>query len=154
SLMYWGLQFPPDVRRQLTAARALQTKEEGAMPEPAVFARRASAFCHLCGQRLTGRYYRHSVGLVFCEACSAARPRCQRCAAPLDAALLAPAVSAVSDEPRLCRRCLRTSPRCAACRRQIAGSWYTFEELVPPPALRRFCEQCVKTRPRCDLCRV
>jgi hypothetical protein len=118
--------------------------------------RRTPSFCHLCGRRLAGRYYRHSNGLVFCAACHAVRPRCARCAAPLDDAALAGfrARPAEADAPPLCRRCARTAPRCAACQRPIAGSWYTFEELIPPPVARRFCERCVQTRPRCDLCRV
>jgi hypothetical protein len=133
------------------------------MPELRAGTSRASSFCHLCGQKLTGRYFRHSTGLVFCETCSAGRPRCPRCAAPLNDSLLAeaqtlPRVHAQRPDPPdtqgLCRRCLRTAPRCAACRRHIVGSWYTFEELMPPPTVRRFCETCVKTRPRCDLCRV
>src|SRR5262249_44534505 len=101
-------------------------EEEGAMPEPSAGARRASSFCHLCGQPLVGRYYRHSVGLVFCETCSTERPRCLRCAAPFDDdRTLAPDMP--DDAPGLCRRCLRTAPHCAACRRHIVGSWYTFE---------------------------
>jgi hypothetical protein len=116
--------------------------------------RRASAFCHLCGARLAGRFYRHSNGLTFCEACSIARPRCPRCAAPLDDVTLAHTRLAAQPGDPLCRRCARTAPRCAACQQPIVGSWYTFEELMPPPTPRRFCERCVTTRPRCDLCRV
>jgi hypothetical protein len=117
-------------------------------------ARRIPAFCHLCGQRLAGRYFRHSNGLTFCEACSAARPRCARCAAPLDDVTLASARLTPAREPALCRRCTRTAPHCAACQQAIIGSWYTFEELMPPPTPRRFCERCVTGSPRCDLCRV
>jgi len=114
----------------------------------------ASRFCHLCGRVLIGRYHRHGNGLVFCEACRAGRPHCPRCDAPLDDAMLARTPALAPGEPALCGRCLRTTPRCAACRRHIVGAWYTFEELLAPSSVRRFCESCVRTRPRCDLCRV
>ena len=114
----------------------------------------ASRFCHLCGRVLIGRYHRHGNGLVFCEACRAGRPHCPRCHAPLDDAMLARTPTLAPGEPALCGRCLRTTPRCAACRRHIVGAWYTFEELLAPSSVRRFCESCVRTRPRCDLCRV
>jgi hypothetical protein len=53
----------------------------------------------------------------------------------------------------LCRRCLRTAPRCACCGEPIAQTWYTFEELLPPSSIRRYCEYCVREQPRCDICR-
>jgi hypothetical protein len=121
------------------------------MPDEAGRAR-DPRFCHLCGQRLVGRYYRAEHGLIFCAACHQTRPRCARCGVPLDDATLARATA--PGDARLCRSCLRTTPRCAACHRHIVGSWYTFEELLPPAAVRRFCESCVRSQPRCDLCRV
>jgi hypothetical protein len=116
--------------------------------------RRPPAFCHLCGAQLGARFFRHSNGLTFCEACSASRPRCPRCSAPLDDLTLAHARLAPARGSALCRRCTRTAPRCAACAQAIVGPWYTFEELMPAPAPRRFCERCVASRPRCDICRV
>ncbi|MGZ3667498.1 MAG: hypothetical protein ACXVDA_23785 [Ktedonobacterales bacterium] len=124
------------------------------MPETVLSSGHAARFCHLCGRRLAGRYYRHSNGIVFCSACHSARPRCARCDSPLDDAMLAKAASLPAGEPRLCGQCLRSTPRCAACHKRITGSWYSFEELLPPDAVRRFCEQCVQKRPRCDICRV
>lgn len=115
--------------------------------------RRAPAFCHLCGRPLVGRFYRHSDGLTFCATCHDTRPRCERCAAPLDDPALRLAAKAPALTPILCTRCLRSAPRCAACLQPIAGSWYTFEELIPQEEPRHFCERCVQTRPRCDLCR-
>jgi hypothetical protein len=114
--------------------------------------KRQARFCHLCGAQLLGRYYQASTGLVFCAECHARRPRCARCGIPLDDSAIARNASAPSGEPPLCRDCQRTTPRCAACRCHITGPFYTFEELVPPAAVRRFCESCVKQRPRCDLC--
>jgi hypothetical protein len=35
----------------------------------------------------------------------------------------------------------------------ITSTWYTFEELLPTGAPRKFCSRCVQGRPRCDLCR-
>lgn len=124
------------------------------MPETVLSAGHAARFCHLCGRRLAGRYYRHSNGIVFCSACFGSRPRCARCDAPLDDATIAVVAHLPPGEPRLCGQCLRSAPRCAACHRRIAGPWYTFEELLPPDAVRRFCEPCVQKRPRCDICRV
>lgn len=130
-------------------------------------AARIPRFCHVCGQPLTGRFYRYAHGLVACSSCAATRPRCARCDAPLpDAELVsngmqhtkagAPGkkgVSAKSGGSLLCRHCLRTAPRCACCGNPITQTWYTFEELLPPAAIRRFCETCVQHRPRCDVCR-
>src|SRR5215470_6326363 len=53
----------------------------------------------------------------------------------------------------VCSACELTAPRCACCSKPIAQTWYTFEELLPPPVVRRFCEPCVKHRRRCDVCR-
>lgn len=126
-------------------------RQQSSMP---IGATRSSHFCHLCGQRLHGRYYRYGNSLVVCSACYTARPHCARCDAPLDDASIALRRHATTDEPPLCASCLRTAPRCAACQRHIVGTWYTFEELVAPAAVRHFCERCVSSRPRCDLCRV
>lgn len=109
-------------------------------------------FCHLCGQRLAGKYFHHSSGIVFCGACATARPRCARCAVPLDDNAIAR--GAPQGQPLLCSACHLAAPRCSACAQPIVGAWYTFEELLPPGAVRRFCERCVQHRPRCDLCRV
>ncbi len=114
---------------------------------------RDSRFCHLCGTPLVGSYYRAEQGLVYCVTCHDTRQRCARCGTPLDDATLSRAPTA-TDDARLCRQCLRTTPRCAACHRHVVGTWYTFEELLPPAAVRRYCEACVRSRPRCDLCRV
>src|SRR6185312_7268152 len=42
---------------------------------------------------------------------------------------------------------------CAVCGLPITSTWYTFEELLPTGAPRKFCPRCVQGRPRCDLCR-
>jgi DNA-directed RNA polymerase subunit N (RpoN/RPB10) len=130
-------------------------------------AARVPRFCHVCGQPLTGRFYRYAHGLVACSTCAATRPRCARCDAPLpDADLLpsatqpvrtvapgAPGAGGSAGGPPVCRRCLRSAPRCACCGTPITQTWYTFEELLPPAAIRRFCERCVQHQPRCDVCR-
>jgi len=113
----------------------------------------ASRFCHLCGQPLTGHYFRNKRGLVFCASCSATRQRCVLCATPLGEADLAQARHNATEDGMLCRQCARMTPRCAACHRHIAGTFYTFEELLPPAAIRRFCAGCARSRPRCDICR-
>jgi hypothetical protein len=105
---------------------------------------RASRFCHLCGRRLTGQYFRYENALVVCAACQARRPRCVRCSVPLPEG---------APEPRLCAACARAVPRCACCGDLIPTTWYTFEDLVPASAPRHFCARCVAERPRCDLCR-
>lgn len=124
------------------------------MPETVLSSGHAARFCHLCGRRLAGRFYRHSNGIVFCSGCYSGRPRCVRCDSPLDDATLASAAALPPGEPRLCGQCLRSAPRCAACHKRITGSWYTYEELLPPDAVRRFCEPCAQKRPRCDICHV
>ncbi|HEY7342409.1 MAG TPA: hypothetical protein VH591_16160 [Ktedonobacterales bacterium] len=53
----------------------------------------------------------------------------------------------------LCATCARDAPRCAGCGLPITSTWYTFEELLPTGAPRKFCPRCVQGRPRCDLCR-
>lgn len=113
--------------------------------------RRASAFCHLCGRRLAGRYFRLSNGLTICSTCHDTRPRCERCATPLYDPTLGK--SGGQAAPLLCATCLRTVPRCGACQQPIVGTWYIFDELLPQTEPRHFCERCVRTRPRCDLCR-
>ena len=120
---------------------------------PAPAPRADSRFCHLCGQPLAGRYYSYETGLVCCSVCHDSRPRCARCNLPLDDPAIARAKAHRDGGPALCASCQRSTPRCASCQRHIVGTWYTFDELLPPPAVRRFCDQCVKTRPRCDLCR-
>lgn len=112
----------------------------------------ASRFCNLCGQRLAGHYYRNVRGLVFCATCSATRTHCARCDTPLPEATASRGREA--HDPPLCTPCARKTPRCAACKRHVVGTFYTFEELLPPAAVRRFCDTCMRTRPRCDICRV
>jgi hypothetical protein len=112
---------------------------------------RTSRFCHLCGQRLRERYYRFDSSLVVCASCFASRPRCARCGVPVADAPVAAASN--GKMTLLCASCLRAAPRCAACQQPIVGVWYTFEELLPTLAQRRFCSTCVQHRPRCDLCR-
>ncbi|HLZ21243.1 MAG TPA: hypothetical protein VKQ30_03885 [Ktedonobacterales bacterium] len=123
------------------------------MPSAAPAQRTDSRYCHLCGQLLSGRYYTYDTGLVCCSTCHAARPRCARCNLPLDDRALARSKAHLAGEPALCASCQRSTPRCASCHRHIVATWYTFDELLPPPAVRRFCDHCVKSRPRCDLCR-
>lgn len=105
---------------------------------------RVSRFCHLCGKRLVGRYYRYETALVVCAACHATRPRCARCSVPL---------SEAGEEPRLCAACAREVPHCACCLEPILTTWFTFEELLPTATQRVFCPRCVRERQRCDLCR-
>jgi hypothetical protein len=105
---------------------------------------RASRYCHLCGQRLVGRYYRYETALVVCAVCHTSRPRCVRCSVPLPSD---------TQESRLCAACAREVPRCACCLEPIFTTWFTFEELLPTPMPRLFCLCCVRERPRCDLCR-
>jgi hypothetical protein len=64
-----------------------------------------------------------------------------------------PAQSAQAGGPPICPSCLRTAPRCACCGKPIVQAWYTFEELLPQAAVRRFCAPCVKHMRRCDVCR-
>jgi hypothetical protein len=109
-------------------------------------------FCHLCGQSLRGQVYRYAHGLIVCSTCQVTRPRCARCYVPLADFEQLPAGAAPAGAP-LCRTCRRALPRCACCQKPILHSWYMFDELVPPTAVRRFCEACVKGRPRCDICR-
>ena len=123
------------------------------MPERVGRPPHASAFCHLCGGRLRGRYYTYDDRLTVCEACHASRPRCARCRVPLDDAALAASRAAPKGEPLLCGSCRRTAPRCASCGGPIIGTYYTFEELPATSDARRFCGTCVAHRPRCDLCR-
>ncbi|MEO7002631.1 MAG: hypothetical protein ABI068_12520, partial [Ktedonobacterales bacterium] len=110
-----------------------------------------ASFCHLCGRLIVGRYFRYANGLVVCASCEAQSPRCARCNTPLAAS--APGVR-ISDGRtiRLCKACEHEVVRCAACNDPILTAWYTFEELPPTAAERRFCPRCVQTRPRCDLC--
>lgn len=116
-------------------------------------------FCHLCGSALQGRFYRYAHGLVVCVTCERERQHCARCGVPIAAT---PALATAAAHraggaqvagPPLCARCQRTAPRCACCGAPIAQNWYTFEELLPPAAVRRFCEPCVANRPHCDICR-
>lgn len=113
---------------------------------------RAPTYCHLCGDRLVGRYYTYGDRLTVCEACHASRPRCARCRVPLDDAALAASRTAPRGEPALCGACRRTAPRCASCHGPIIGTYYTFEELPASSQARQFCGNCVAHRPRCDLC--
>jgi hypothetical protein len=122
-------------------------------------------FCHLCGGALNDHFYRYAHGLVVCVTCERKRPHCARCGVPIAANSGSAADSSASSSaahrqggahvagPPLCAHCLRTAPRCACCGTPIAQNWYTFEELLPPAAVRRFCEPCVLHRPHCDICR-
>lgn len=105
----------------------------------------APRHCHLCGERLLGRYYRYETGLIVCGTCQATRPACARCGVPVP--------TAGAGSPPLCATCARTASRCAVCQQVIVGTYYTFEEMLPIEAPRQFCAACVQTRPRCDLCR-
>lgn len=109
-------------------------------------AKRAAHFCHLCGTRLRSRYLVYNATLVVCAACDASSQRCARCGVPI-------AQSAIQGTDPLCATCARDAPRCAGCRLPITSTWYTFEELLPTGAPRKFCPRCVQGRPRCDLCR-
>ncbi|MBF6591251.1 MAG: hypothetical protein IVW57_12095, partial [Ktedonobacterales bacterium] len=102
-------------------------------------AARTPRFCHLCGQRLTGRYYRYETALVVCVSCQASSPRCARCSVPL---------AGDSGDPPLCPACARAVPRCACCDEPILATWYTFEELLPADAPRHFCPRCARECPR------
>ena len=108
--------------------------------------RRAARFCHLCGKPLLSRYLVYNSTLVVCAACDASCQRCARCGVPI-------AQSAYPGDASLCRACVRDAPRCAGCSQPITSTWYTFEELLPVAAPRKFCPRCVQGRPRCDLCR-
>lgn len=108
---------------------------------------RTPRFCHLCGNRLSSRYYVYNATLVVCGSCDARRPRCARCGVPCVGNV------ATTTGAILCPNCQREAPRCAACGDHITSTWYSFDELLPAPAVRQFCPRCVQSRPRCDLCR-
>lgn len=106
-------------------------------------------FCHLCGQRIIGRYTQYTTGLVVCQRCEATAPRCARCHVPLQ-------TKGATRSPRgvmLCGPCSRDVHHCASCYEPILNVWYRFEELLPAPEPRHFCAACVRDKPRCDLCR-
>jgi hypothetical protein len=105
-------------------------------------------YCHLCGKRITGRYFQYSNGLTVCAACEGSAPRCARCNAPT------PTAGALLSRKGvlLCSRCVRETFACDICHEPILGSWYTFQELVATPEPRRYCAECMRDRPRCDLC--
>jgi hypothetical protein len=108
--------------------------------------KRGAHFCHLCGKPLRTRYLVYNASLVVCAACDATSQRCARCGVPI-------AQSALAGDIPLCVTCAREAPRCAGCAQPITSTWYTFEELLPVAAPRKFCPRCVQGRPRCDLCR-
>ena len=105
-------------------------------------------FCHLCGKRISGRYFEYTNGLTVCVACERTAPRCARCNAPTPAAGARVSRKGVL----LCARCVRETFACDICAEPILGSWYSFQELVATPEPRRYCAECVRDRPRCDLC--
>ncbi|HEU0026607.1 MAG TPA: hypothetical protein VFQ25_05780 [Ktedonobacterales bacterium] len=105
-------------------------------------------FCHLCGQRIAGQYTQYTTGLVVCQRCERAAPRCARCRIPVHAKSATRSRHGVL----LCAACARVVNHCASCAEPILEVWYSFEELLPTPEPRRFCAACVRDRPRCDLC--
>lgn len=109
----------------------------------------AARFCHLCGNRLHSRYLVYNSTLVVCAECDASSIRCARCGVPIASIVSA---TAAGTAP-LCAACTRQAPRCAGCSQPITSTWYTFEELLPVDAPRKFCPTCVQGHPRCDLCR-
>lgn len=109
----------------------------------------APHYCHLCGSRLVGRFFRYETGLVVCAACQRTRARCERCGVPLAAA----GSVALPSGAALCLSCAQTAPRCATCAVPITGVHYTFDDMAPLLTPRTFCAQCVSSRPRCDVCR-
>ncbi len=106
-------------------------------------------FCHLCGQRITGRYTQYTTGLIVCQRCELTAPRCARCRIPVQAKSATRSRRGVL----LCGPCSRAVNYCASCEEPILEVWYRFEELLPTPEPRHFCAACVRDRPRCDLCR-
>jgi hypothetical protein len=96
--------------------------------------------------RLRSRYLVYNATLVVCAACDASCQRCVRCGVPI----ARPVIEGVGP---LCATCAHDAPRCAGCALPITSTWYTFEELLPVAAPRKFCPRCIQGRPRCDLCR-
>ena len=106
-------------------------------------------FCHICGQRIMGRYSQYTTGLTVCQSCETAAPRCARCKIPVQARGAARSARGVL----LCAPCARAVDHCSSCNEPILDMWYRFEELLPTPKPRHFCAACVRDKPRCDLCR-
>ncbi len=99
------------------------------------------AFCHLCGERLQGRYLIYDNGLVVCPRCNASVPHCGLCGIP------SRQLTQVRGVP-ICPACLQKAPVCSACHIPILGEYFLIGDSPMP-----YCESCIKTRPRCDICR-
>ena len=102
-----------------------------------------SGFCQLCGRRIPrdSVLYRHprwaeGKYLRVCSECDRKKPRCARCAIPIQAA----------SSGELCVTCQASAPRCLTCGRAIAGRYYEINDKGP------YCADCHHNRPICDTC--
>lgn len=122
-----------------------------------------SAFCQLCGQRISGKAisYHHpqwprGLALRVCQNCERDNPHCRICGLPLPSAELAPGDDR-SDDARLdrggsiprrviCETCQKSVKICLSCGEEIRGRYLEFDGVGP------YCQNCQKRLPPCDIC--
>lgn len=101
---------------------------------------RQPRFCHLCGEKLHGRYLTYDNKLVVCERCEHSTPHCSRCKMPSRQLTLARGVL-------ICPGCRQKAQVCACCHEVILDRYFIIGD-----APMHYCEVCTQTRPRCDIC--
>jgi len=100
------------------------------------------AFCHMCGQRLSGTFLTYDTGLVVCSSCNATVPHCGLCNIPSHQLTSVRGV-------QICPACRQKLPVCACCGIPILKEYAIVGDSSAP-----YCQTCMTTRPRCDICRV
>ena len=133
----------------------------------------SSAFCQLCGRKITGRskVFRHKkwppeLSLRVCLDCDLQKPHCRICGLPMaisSGRIFAGSASALAihpDRSGVCTTCRASPgselvPLCLACGgpigdlsivRKNSSTYYEFDGVGP------YCETCYRERPPCDLC--
>lgn len=102
----------------------------------------ADLICNLCGQKISGTYYRSPNGDIYCDRCWSSHTVCSQCGKLVT-------YTTEVNGMKLCRDCYAKLERCSLCGKPLVGTYMQFPNLG-----LKVCAQCQDDKPHCDKCGV
>ncbi len=102
----------------------------------------AELYCHLCGRKIAGTYYRSTGGELYCDACWTSHTQCSQCGKLVQK-------TTTVDGMKLCGDCYARLDLCGLCGKPLAGNYMDYPKLG-----LKVCSQCERDKARCQKCGV
>jgi recombinational DNA repair protein (RecF pathway) len=102
----------------------------------------ADLYCHLCGKKITGTYYKSANGDIYCSSCWSTHKVCSQCGKLVDSVVTIEGLN-------FCPDCYAKLDRCSLCGKPLVGNYMEYPKLG-----LKVCAQCEREKPRCEKCGV